>query len=440
MGRQALRNFRTRARTTGEAGEGELTKLIGLLTALIGLTTAIVVAITAGWLKLPTISLPKPPSRTPAPAVIRPVGSLDGHNGRMEELLDIAAGSRVSVAVGWTDVSQANRDGSVWRIRKGEDGGWTDVSSDSEALTGPKDQELRSVAAYHNGFVAVGEEDGHAAVYVSGPTAARWSRQPLTANILRERGSQLMRGVTAHGRTLVAVGATSPSKEPRAAAWVAPDGHTWRRATLVGEDARGSAGVSQILYDVVYTKSRFVAVGRAASRSGGSLREPVIWTSRDGKAWTRIPSEAIDDPECDNEGCQNDQHMYGLVAARGYLVAVGTAGPTAKPSDCDRSGAVWTSSDASTWKRVRLPSRMGRGGVHLYSVAATKGRVVAVGGKLCKPTAAAVWISKDDHWDVAPSGGSADGRNASMAAVGFVGDSGQGIIVGSDALSRKRLA
>jgi hypothetical protein len=448
MGRKTLGNAHLRLRQrSGESGETKTIALIGLLAALLTLLAAFISAGALNWLPGPWGSendVPPPQSGNAAPSpqlVIQPVAQLPGagDGGALgEELLDAAAGSGVSVAVGWTEHEETGRDPAVWLLR---DGSWNNISGNSDAFANrPGDQELKSVAPHGDGFVAVGEDDGRAAVYTSAD-GLRWSQDPLEDDDPQADKPELLRGVATNGKAVVAVGTRGPRAQQHAAIWVAPDGRTWRRATLTeaaGTSSADSGG--QVLYDVVHSGLGFVAIGRSASARGHGLHEPLIRVSQDGQRWRRIPTSAIVDPDCDPSGCRTDQVIFGIAATETRLIAVGSAAPTANVDDCRRSGAVWVSSEGTSWKRVPLPLLMRSGNTSMYGVAVSEGQVIAVGGRQCDRPAATVWTSLDEgeRWSAFPSGGIAQGANASMAAVSLEG--GEGVIVGSDAPSTKALA
>jgi len=425
------------ARAPREAGEGGVKELIYVLAALV---TIFLFLIQMGWVPAPPRPhLPRPSS--PPPAVVRPVSALPGGGAGVEqELLDVAVGPQATVATGWTKYPESGTDPAVW-VRRGE--AWHDVAGTAEVFARRGgDQELKSVAASQDGFVAVGEDDGRAAVFGADRTGRHWARQPLTTAMRSDSQTQLMHGVAAHKTTLVAVGAVGSGSGQRAAAWLSAAGQPWRPAPLDQSPAE-LGGPSQILSDVLYTGSRFVAVGQAVAGSGSSLHEPAVWTSTDGARWTRLASQAITDPTCDGRACRTDQVMYGIVAFGNRLMAVGTAGPTATSGECGRSGAVWlsTSSSGSSWRRVALPKALQGGSIRLYAAAASTTHVIAVGDRQCEPVGATAWISaRGNEWFALPVGGSARGENASMASVGLDGADLDGIIVGSDLPSTTALA
>lgn len=410
-----------RANPSGPSGP-KLVTVLGLLTALILLSAALVNNAEA-WRKL------LPWSTTPAQEA--PRGGLsvqsavsvaarpDSTDGSGQELLDVSAGGPGFIAVGWTvDQGQATSgsDGAVWLSKRGDN--WTPAPDDQHAFQKrPGDQKLSSVVRYQGGFVAVGESGGAAAIYVS-KDGRRWSHSSVEDS--SDRNQEFMRAVTARGTVLVAVGARWVGGRRVAAAWTARDGGRWQRARMIGRNQAPA-----VIHDVVATKSKFVAVGRVASPSAPNRYRAAIWTSADGRSWTLLSPQAISDPECPRGTCTVEQFMRGVVAFKGKLVAVGAAGP----ADCQRVGAVWTSTDGSQWRRSGGTKMTG--GVELNGVAASGPRIVAVGHRVCEGSSVVTaWTSADGtRWQRLP--GKVVGTDPGSMAAAAIGQHA-GVIVGSN--------
>ncbi|WP_116024259.1 hypothetical protein [Thermomonospora umbrina] len=172
-------------------------------------------------------------------------------------------------------------------------------------------------------------------------------------------------GLVSDGPVLVAFG--GGNGEP--AAWVAPDGRSWRRATGLGADADPGA---RRLTDVVRGEAGWLAVGRSPSG-------PLAFTSPDATGWS--PSPALPGKGSPSAAA------YG---PRGY-VAVGQAAPWT---------AAWHSSDLKKWKRVE-----GGGEGRMRDVVAVADGFTAVGSRpgdkgVDRPAA---WTSTDgEKWSHVP--------------------------------------
>jgi hypothetical protein len=166
--------------------------------------------------------------------------------------------------------------------------------------------------------------------------------------------------------------------------WRSTDGLAWESLDLpesLFEGARPTA--------VTAGGPGYVIVGAwldpTAPREGAAPPRAAVWTSPDGKVWTRVPNQAglgvggyIDT----GEGAESGGMLDVTATANGF-VAIGqscrtvnlmeTMGlvPTCRP-------LAWTSDDALTWTRIDPEI-----GVHpgtMSAIAAAGDRVVAVGG------------------------------------------------------------
>lgn len=101
-----------------------------------------------------------------------------------------------------------------------------------------------------------------------------------------------------------------------------------------------------------------------------------MWTSADGSTWARVPhDEAL-------FGGENDQEMFGVIAAGPGLVAVGVD---------DDAPAVWLSADGTNWRRIGDAGAFGGvGEQEMYGVVVAASRLIAVGRDGVN---AAVWVS-----------------------------------------------
>ena len=189
--------------------------------------------------------------------------------------------------------------------------------------------------------------------------------------------------------------------------WTSRDGHAW---TPVRPASRAFADA--VVTDVVAGGPGLVAVG--ARLDPGETDEPVgglVWTSRDGATWTRVGGERTFDL---NHGNMN-------------TVAVGGPGLIAAGTDIDGS-VVWTSRDGTSWERVPR-DRAVFAGASISAITAWRDGLVALGARV--PDAIGLqWTSRDGRaWVREPAGGSFDVR-ASVADVSRVAR--RLVAVGSD--------
>ncbi|HEX6220487.1 MAG TPA: hypothetical protein VF115_05300 [Acidimicrobiia bacterium] len=192
-----------------------------------------------------------------------------GGEHMISELADATSGV---VAVGWSDldaVAWASADGTVW------------TRVDSASLASPGVQRITGVVETETGLVAVGDSLSYEEIYFLG----RGSRETSDAAVwtstdggawqriegLEELGDQHMYNVGALGSTLVAVGIDSP--DPRT-------GGLFEAGPSSGRDVDGA-----------------------------------VWTSNDGRSWTRVRSGAFGGP--------NWQDIFDLAELHGTLFVVG---------------------------------------------------------------------------------------------------------------------
>ena len=183
------------------------------------------------------------------------------------------------VAGGYADPDAATHEAAAWTSHDGTV--WTRVPD------GPawRDARVFDLAAYRGGLIAVGSAGGvdraGAAVWLStdGRTWERISSPAFAA------GS--MRSVASDGSTLVAVGVDAA--DDGAVAWTSPDGHRW--SVVPHGPAFQNYGLSARILSLLHTGGGWLAAGWVSSAANGS---GTIWSSPDGRAWTRVsPSPAM---------------------------------------------------------------------------------------------------------------------------------------------------
>jgi hypothetical protein len=312
-----------------------------------------------------------------------------------QSMSSVTAGGPGLVAVGWVGdtLAEGDQDAAVWTSPDGWV--WSRVPHDEAVFGGPRWQEMTSVTAGGPGLVAVGYDasgsDGHlvAAVWTS-LDGGVWSRVPHDEAVFGGPGHQWMWSVTAGSPGLVAVGeARSDDGGSVAAVWTSVDGRVWSRVPH-DEAVFGGRG-SQVMWSVTAGGPGLVAVGQA--QSGVGHGGAAVWTSTDGRVWSRVRHD---------KAVFGDKTMRSVTAGGPGLVAVG--------GDWSESGggvaAVWTSADGRGWLRVPHDEAVfgGRGNQEMWSVTVDGPGLVAVGrdwsgGDLV----AAVWTSPDGRvWSRVP--------------------------------------
>jgi hypothetical protein len=224
-------------------------------------------------------------------------------------------------------------------------------------------------------------------------SAESWSRGPspldgpTTVGTVGEEGNRV-HAITAGGPGLVAVGA----EDGEATIWTSADGRGWTRVEQTSE--------TTAFLDVTAGGPGLVAV--ALGNHGWTTQTgdgAPIWTSADGSTWTRAPSDAV------FEGAW----IRAVIAGGPGLVAVG--------SDLDGPRA-WISSDGVSWQEASvpaMPANVAFDGKHadawMQDVATDGERLVAVGtigvscGQTCGRYGPAVWTSTDGRtWSALPAG------------------------------------
>lgn len=228
-----------------------------------------------------------------------------------------------------------------------------------------------------------------------------WSRVPYSEGAFGEEFEQYMVSVTAGGPGLVAVGgAADPfvAREGRAAVWTSVDGRTWSRVP----HAESVFGATEMM-SVTAGGPGLVAVGE----SDGAGR---AWTSPDGFTWSRVPH---------NEALSGALSMKSVTVGGPGLVAVGWDG--GEWQGYWGNAVVWTSPDGVTWSRVpHNEAIFGGGWVGMVGVTAGGPGLVAVGGEWVdeiEGSRAVVWTSPDGFtWSRVPHNQAVFG-NAEMSGV-----------------------
>ncbi len=225
-------------------------------------------------------------------------------------------------------------------------------------------------------------------------TAAGFNWEPLlprTGNLSTPVITPLVPGefvaaTLPHGSGYVAVGfhEADAGASADADAWYSTDGAHFLHATIEGGTDATMDGLT------LAPDGTFVAIGTdgySPNTQDITTRGTAIWTSRDGRAWTRQPAQAS------LQGA-----LLQHVVREGSTYIAGGQSPVGVPHL--PAGApqppIWTSSDAVHWDRVAaspiFPSSQGR--LLVNGLAWTGSRVVAV-GNLLGGTRPYAWTSRD---------------------------------------------
>jgi hypothetical protein len=247
--------------------------------------------------------------------------------GRQQRLIGVGRHDRRLVAMGlyYSDFEGRARP-SAWTEQGGT---WHEVPTLRELFGGPRTVDIKDVAAGELGFVVVGARDDRRGRQMAGVWRSRdgadWEWPPQDTPLTGRPDEVVTPLAVAAGPSgIVVVGTTLPVTHllPRVedgAAWWSGDGRTWERVRA--EAAFGGDGTQQPTA-VTWTGSAFVAVGVAAGEVGGRLR-PAAWVSPDGRSWRRAPADAFAGADGDA-----DARLTTLAVADGCVVAGGLVGTT----------------------------------------------------------------------------------------------------------------
>jgi hypothetical protein len=390
----------------------------------------------------PATSAPEsttPPTPTTAAEAAAPAATMawtriesDVFGGSEWQLLnDIAVGGPGLVAVG-ADGSGGDDNAAVWYSTDGHT--WSRVAHDEAVFGGSGDQYMIAVTAGGRGFVAVGQdisEDGTtgvSAVWVS-EDGITWIRVPHDeAAFGGGEQTTFMKDVTSFGSGLVAVGGESTGGLVDAAAWISTDGVTWER--VPPDEAVFGGPQYQIMWAVVPAGPGLVAVGQGGDHFGERPGQPAaVWTSTDGRDWSRVSDQAALLSGYTSEGAHNGDwaRMDDVIVGGPGLVAAGRVG-RCQDFTCTEDAAVWTSIDGVIWERSSIEQAVGIPFYQIFGVSSFGDLLVATGeGRVAYAQLgpAVVWTSTDGGrtWErvhsVAAFGKLNEGPNGIYASVEF---------------------
>lgn len=243
-----------------------------------------------------------------------------------------------------------------------------------------------AITAGGPGLVAVGWDEQGAAVWTSS-NGRTWSQVPG-----EQLGPGTINHVTAGGPGLVAVGTTDnellriagdqPDRPSHAVVWTSEDGRTWTR----------------LPEDPVF---RSAEIGPSAITAGGpglvAVGPNEAWFSSDGITWDQAAVPPVPaDVYPGDDGRSPQIYLTDVAASDGRLVAIGTAMLDIASPDETWVPIIWASVDGTSWTDVSLDAEVFPRGSNIAEVTHGPNGYVAVGsleqGTQDQP---AVWTSAD---------------------------------------------
>lgn len=251
--------------------------------------------------------------------------------------------------------------------------------------------QLKAVTAGGPGVVAVGVagDSGHTPVWIS-QDGLRWEN---AEGGFDPESRPRLQSVTAAGPGLVAVGWVTEEESTDAAVWTSEDGMSWSR---VAHDPSVFGGPGrQTMTSVVAGGPGLIAVGQD-QRDEGENPVAAVWTSPDGRSWSRIP---------------HDESVFGgpheltatTVAVGGPgLIAAGFESPSSGNRAQPVTGSLWTSVDGFEWHRLPPEDEEVFAQAVVGSVTRFESGLIAVGQDIANQQGR-IWTSRDGlHWCSVP--------------------------------------
>lgn len=291
---------------------------------------------------------------------------------------DLALGGPGIVAVGF-DGSGGNFDAAVWVSSDGTE--WIRVRL--PVFDDDGDQEIRTIVATDDGFVAAGHDTSgnevDAAVWVS-PDGLDWHR--VFDPALEGHGNQRIYSLAIGGHGIVAGGSNHVPNQfglynLDARVWVSEDGTSW---SFIDDPIFGGPGW-QFINAVAVGPQGYVAAGTNILGRPGVDNDVAVWVSPDGVAWTRVAEETFAIPRV--------QRVSAMVHGPEGFVAVGH--DTAQAGN--RIPAAWHSPDGTTWSQIDGPAFTEPGHRWMNTVTTGGPGLIAAGADGTRPVGdPAVWL------------------------------------------------
>jgi len=282
------------------------------------------------------------------------------------------------VAVGH-DESGGTNDAAVWTSSNATR--WERVRGDAFVNSG--EERMDGVAGLDGLVVAVGAEvtggDADAAAWISSDEGSTWHRVDSPTSGLHDLGNQLMHRVVPGPEGLVAVGHAVTTESIDARVWKSGNGTDWTSLTT---PSFGGPGHEE-MFDAAALGAEVFAVGFLTTDAGD--RDAAIWVESGG-GWSRVDQDSLRDP--------GNQQINAVLPAGPGLVAVGT-----DDSGGDLDAAVWTSTDGQTWTRVpHVEATLGGPGTQRMSSLCVFGKAIVAAGysdTASGDSNGAIWLSSD---------------------------------------------
>jgi len=294
---------------------------------------------------------------------------IDPEDSDVSELMSAATyDAKGLVAVGRV-AGDDESDAALWRLSGGE---WR--LSTPAALGGKHDQWAFGVASGKGGTLIAGGENAWGEVrprlWFSADGSSWKSVDGGPGGPLDSTGEESIQDVAAFNDGFVAVGWRDVNGSQNGVAWYSPDGLKWEemKAPTLGVDGDGRQSVQS----VVAYKDRVVAGGYWTDPSGQG--KPVVWASIDGKTWG--PKSGFL-PSYPNyvRNATSDMSVRDITVAGDRLLAAG--GDSWRPHiwQSDNGGATWRVLDDMT------SGTTFDDGVDLETVAGVGNTIVALGSE-----------------------------------------------------------
>ena len=347
----------------------------------------------------PTASPSVTPSPSVAPADWMPV--LDQPASSETQLTDVVWTGARFVAAGTFNTSDPvfvdSTDGQTWHVQP----------RISESVR------VQDMAVGPDGVIAVGLDGSDARSWFS-KDGLTWTAAPITRALRPAAGMTIrINGVTWAGTSWLAVGEEDTAcdyncdtaSSDRAIVWSSMDGLTWTQAPAAASLERAA------MNGVARGGPGFVAVGGAPDRPATTqvAQHAVVWTSTDGRAWSRGPDASVYHAPAGTDQAFGDS-MSSVASDGTHLVAVGTV---ATQGDVG-SALAWFSTDGRTWQRGTASDFLNG---QLFNVAVVTSGFLGTGPSGTDSCLGGIWFSADaTSWTCIATDASIGGFAAYAAA------------------------
>lgn len=231
-------------------------------------------------------------------------------------------------------------------------------AADPAAKTDGRDQELNAVAAADSTVVAIGGEYDNVAYRAQFLVSTDEGRSFRPAAVRAADGAEPPGAEvpahlvgTAHG--WVALG----TRFGGSVLWTSPDGRTWTRQPNVP-----AFGPKDRVNRVAGTRSGFVAVGANSARGDFTDATPVVWLSPNGRNWERLAGNQL------NMSAGGGTLSLLNVAVNGDIV-IAQGIRVKNPKKPLPLSVVWRSADGGrTWQETPIPAPKGTVGLSVSAM------------------------------------------------------------------------